>query len=140
MAYKNARHFFHSFRSCCHDPTVTSDDVVRIVNQNWIHLSWADMSTNEVEFRVEMKLGTGAFSEVLALPADSTTAEIQGLTPSSPYTFRVRAMNSGGFSTYSGEAAASTPADSSIFASPLELTGGFSLPDGWSSVYPGPPS
>ena len=83
-------------------------------------------------------IGTGPYSEVLVVEADSTRAEITGLTPLTGYTFRVRASNSGGFSAYSGEAPASTPANTELFLSGLEATGAFGLPAGWSEVYPAP--
>ena len=121
-------------------PNAPADLAATAVNSGWVHLAWSDLSINETEFRVERKLGTGAFSEILVLPPDATTADIQGLVPSSPYAFRIRSANSGGFSGYSREAAVTTPADSTIFGSPLEQTVGFGLPGGWSGVFPGPPS
>ncbi len=72
-----------------------------------VNLAWTDNATNETGYRVERKT-TGAFTQVLSLPANSTAASITGLTPSTNYTFRVRARNASGFSPYSNEAVAAT--------------------------------
>ncbi len=121
-------------------PAAPIDLAATPISHGWIRLDWADVATNETDYRVEMKVGTGPYSEVLTLEPDATRAEITGLTPLTGYTFRVRASNAGGFSAYSGEAPASTPANTELFLSGLEATGSFGLPGGWSEVYPGPPS
>lgn len=43
------------------------------------------------------------------VPANSTTAEVHGLTGGTPYTFTVRAANAGGYGPYSAASGAATP-------------------------------
>jgi hypothetical protein len=75
-----------------------------------IGLAWADNSSNEQSFRIEMKSGAGAFAEVASVSAGVTATAIGGLAASTSYTFRVRARNTGGDSSYSNQAAATTQA------------------------------
>ena len=72
-----------------------------------IQLTWVDASTNEDTFRIEMNSGFG-FSEVAVVGPNLTQTTVGGLSPSTNYSFRVRARNTGGDSTYSNTAAATT--------------------------------
>lgn len=92
-----------------------------VVSQTSIQLTWTDNATNETQYRVEVK-STGSFKEVTAPAANATTATITGLKAGTAYTFRVRARNDGGFSAYSNEAAATTPATPTVPAAPANLT------------------
>jgi hypothetical protein len=74
-----------------------------------IQLTWKDMSNNEDSFRVEQSIN-GAFQQVQTTAANATAARITGLTAGTSYTFRVRAANAAGFSTYSNTASAKTTA------------------------------
>ncbi|MFL6194003.1 MAG: fibronectin type III domain-containing protein [Thermoanaerobaculia bacterium] len=74
-----------------------------------IQLTWRDNSTNEASFRIERKVG-GAYQEILTVAANVTTVKVGGLAPSTAYSFRVRAANTGGFSSYSNVANATTKA------------------------------
>ncbi len=75
-----------------------------------VRLAWVDNSNNEDSFRIERRPGTtGAFREVLAVGANTTSAVITGLAPNSRYTFRVRARAGARYSGYSNQAAATTP-------------------------------
>jgi hypothetical protein len=86
-----------------------------------INLSWQDNSTNEDSFRVE-QLVNGAYQEVRSLAAGTTAVQITGLTAATPYSFRVRAANAGGYSAYSNTATATTPAVPTPPAAPTALT------------------
>ncbi|HET8773198.1 MAG TPA: NF038122 family metalloprotease [Thermoanaerobaculia bacterium] len=79
-----------------------------------IALAWTDNAANEIEYRVEMKTGAGAFLDLGALPASSTAVDVINRTPSTTYTFRVRARNASGNSGYSNEASATTPGTPSV--------------------------
>lgn len=85
-------------------------------------LGWTDNATDETGYRVELKT-TGAFSQVLSLPANTTAATVTGLAPATTYTFRVRARGSNNFSNYSNDAAAKTnnPAPPPVPAVPAKL-------------------
>ncbi len=75
-----------------------------------VHLMWTDNAGNETEFRVERKLGAGAFQEIATLGANVVMHTDGGLTAATNYTYRVRARNGSGFSSYSNESSASTHA------------------------------
>ncbi|HEX7185270.1 MAG TPA: fibronectin type III domain-containing protein [Thermoanaerobaculia bacterium] len=74
-----------------------------------IQLTWQDNSGNEDSFRVEQSIN-GIFQEIRSLPAGSTSTRVTGLTADTTYTFRVRAANTAGFSSYSNVASDTTPA------------------------------
>jgi hypothetical protein len=74
-----------------------------------INLSWQDNSSNETAFRVE-QLVNGAFQEIKVLAAGATSAQVTGLAASTSYSFRVRASNDAGSSSYSNTASTTTQA------------------------------
>ncbi len=73
-----------------------------------VRLNWTDTATGEIEYQIEVKPLGGSFTHVLTVPANSTTADVPGLTPATSYTFRVRSRNANGFSAYSNEATVAT--------------------------------
>ena len=77
------------------------------ISADTIQLTWTDNSINETSFRIE-KLVNGSYQEVYAVGANVTTAQIGGLNPGTSYSFRVRAANTAGYSSYSNAATAST--------------------------------
>ncbi|MFY9823681.1 MAG: fibronectin type III domain-containing protein [Thermoanaerobaculia bacterium] len=81
-----------------------------VVSPTEVRLTWTDESTDETEFRVELKPPDADFVEVGAVAADSTQALVQGLLPATAYSFRVRASRSGTFSEYSNVASLATDA------------------------------
>ena len=91
-------------------PAAPGSLAAQTASSSEIQLSWADTSNNEDSFRVERSTGGGAFQEVQNLPAGTTTVRITGLTASTAYSFRVRAVNGVGPSAYSNTAGATTSA------------------------------
>ncbi len=79
------------------------------VSASSVQLAWTDNATNEQNYRVEAKT-TGAFTQLLQVAANATSATVTGLAPSTVYTFRVRGKNASGFSAYSNLASATTQA------------------------------
>lgn len=63
---------------------------------DWATLAWADRSNDETCFRVRYRVGTGAWTEVPAVPAGSVGATVKGLKPLTHYIFQVGARNSAG--------------------------------------------
>ena len=61
-----------------------------------VSLSWADRSDDETGFEVQLRQGRNRWSTKSTLPANSTAADITGLTPSGRYDFRVRSFNASG--------------------------------------------
>ncbi len=75
-----------------------------------IHLTWTDKASTETEYRVEVTVLGGPYEDIGGVPADSTAADVDGLTPATGYSFRVRARNVSGYSGYSNPAVAATSA------------------------------
>ncbi len=100
-----------------------------------IYLSWTDNSSNESGFRIERKTGaSGTYSEIATVGADTTSYGDTGLQPATSYTYRVRAFNSVGDSSYSNEATATTappPPPGAILLSDDFEDG---VADGWTAV------
>jgi hypothetical protein len=83
-----------------------------------VFLSWKDNAAGESNVRIEQSVNGGAFQEVGVALANETGALIQGLTPQTAYTFRVRASAADRTSGYSNTAAASTLTSSGATACP----------------------
>ena len=71
-------------------------------------LTWTDNSDNEDAFEIERRLGAGPFDTVGAVSANVVLFEQNDLNPATPYTFRVRATNGDGASSYSNEVTVTT--------------------------------
>jgi fibronectin type 3 domain-containing protein len=84
-------------------PTAPSGLSATTASDKYINLSWTDNSSNEDGFFIERKLTSGGTWErlypVIPPNAESYSARV---APSTNYTFRVCAYNSGGDSSYSG--------------------------------------
>jgi hypothetical protein len=74
-----------------------------------INLTWQDNSTNEVGFVIERRTGNGPYDNQVTVFQNVTSYSSTNLTPGTTYTYRIRAMNNDGNSTYSNEATATTP-------------------------------
>lgn len=72
-----------------------------------INLTWSDNSNNEDGFKVERKT-TGSYIEIADLGSNVTSYNDTGLSASTQYTYRARAYNTAGNSSYSNEASATT--------------------------------
>jgi hypothetical protein len=82
-----------------------------------INLSWSDQSSDEFGFAIERCGGTavscaapGAFSQIIQTGAGVTSYADTTAQGSTTYSYRVRAVNFGGYSAYSNVAVATTPA------------------------------
>ena len=74
-----------------------------------IVLNWHDNADNEAGFAVERSLGnSGNWTVVNLLPANTTTFDDTTLQASTVYTYRVRAFNAIGSSSYAGPNSAET--------------------------------
>ncbi|HVF58958.1 MAG TPA: matrixin family metalloprotease [Thermoanaerobaculia bacterium] len=73
-----------------------------------IELTWRDVCANELDFRLELKVGK-KWREVLVVPAGATAARLTGLRPDTASTYRLRARNAAGFSPYSNAVTVRTP-------------------------------
>ena len=85
-------------------PFAPSNLTGTVVSATQINLSWTDNSTNETGFKIERKTETGVYVVVGITATDVATFSDTGLTPGTPYTFRVYSNNAVGNSlTYSNE-------------------------------------
>ena len=90
-------------------PVAPSGLAASAASFNQIDLSWTDNATNEAGFIIERKTGAGGVYAVIdSIGANTTLYSSTGLEGSTQYYFRVRAYNTGGNSTYSNEANATT--------------------------------
>ncbi len=72
-------------------------------------LTWTDNSDNETGFRVERKVGAGAWATLATLPANAITANDAGpFTVNQTIAYRVCAFNAWGDSAWSNEAVIQT--------------------------------
>lgn len=86
--------------------------VAKALSGNKVTMSWADGSSNESSFQVEMKYDYSWSNYWLAatVAANTTYFEISNLYADYTYRFRVRAIGSGGASAFSNEATATVVA------------------------------
>ncbi len=78
------------------------------MDTNRLRLSWQDNSSDEDEFRLEIRT-SGPFVEIpFSLPPDTREISLAGLVPGTNYSLRLRATNSFGESAHSNTATAST--------------------------------
>jgi RHS repeat-associated protein len=89
-------------------PAAPSALVATTVSSTQIDLSWTDNADNETGFIIEGGLAGQSFAEVGRVAAGITSYASTGLSPSSEYQFRVKAMNYAGYSAYSSTTTAIT--------------------------------
>lgn len=58
-----------------------------------ISLTWSDNASCEKGYKIEKKIGDGAFIEMSPLQPDSSSFTDTGLTPDTTYTYRIKAYN-----------------------------------------------
>jgi hypothetical protein len=91
-------------------PSAPTGLIASAISSNQINLSWNDVAT-ETGYRVERSPnGSNSWAEIAQLSANQTTYTDSQLSAQQTYFYRVRALNSGGFSAYSNVASAATPA------------------------------
>ncbi len=76
-----------------------------------VNLSWSDNSSNEDGFRIERKTTSTSYVEIATAAEQAQSYSDLSVSPSTGYTYRVRAYNSIANSGYSNEAGATTPCD-----------------------------
>ena len=86
-----------------------------------IDLAWTDNATNETGVEIERKTGDGGFQPFRSLGPNTTAYEDTSVSPGVAYTYRVRAVNGAGGSSYSNEAQATIPAGGRLKLRPLQL-------------------
>jgi hypothetical protein len=89
-------------------PNAPSNLVATAVSSTQINLAWTDNATNEQWFNLERKQGTGGYAAIASPFQDATSYPNTNLTSGTTYTYRIKAHNASGDSTYSNEASATT--------------------------------
>ncbi|HVS02917.1 MAG TPA: fibronectin type III domain-containing protein [Thermoanaerobaculia bacterium] len=102
-------------------PLAPSSLSATTLSSSEIRLTWSDRSSDESRFEVERSTG-GSFSRIATLGANVTKLDVTGLAASTQYTFRVRACNSVGCSSYSNQATATTSAAPTKPSAPTSLS------------------
>jgi hypothetical protein len=89
-------------------PNAPTNLTASFVSATQIFLTWDDNASGELDYSIEMSSPLRSFEPQAVAPAGTEKFTVVGLLRNTPYTFRVRARNSSGFSAYSNEASAST--------------------------------
>ncbi len=85
-------------------PVAPSQLEAGMIGLNQVELRWTDNGDNELGFMIERKEGpTGTYEQIYVTDRSFYT-DTHDFVPNSSYFYRVRAYNSGGYSTYSNEA------------------------------------
>jgi hypothetical protein len=94
------------------------------VSSSQINLTWIDSDTTEQGFKIERCLGAGCsdFTQIATVDANVIIFSNTGLTSSTTYSYRVRAYNASGDSSYSNTASAVTQGAPVLPAAPTNLT------------------
>jgi len=98
-----------------------------------VELSWHDNSNDETHFVIQYKVVSGPFQHFGTAVANTTMMMVDGLQPSTPYTFRVQAASDGGFSAWSNEASATTAASGA--GGEILYEDGFGSLDNWTPQF-----
>lgn len=109
-------------------PAAPSELTVAALNSSQMQLLWRDNSTDETQFNIERSTNGFLTTVPFSVSANVTNFIDVNLQPSTTYSYRVRASNSGGLSGYSNTNTATTAPPtppnppSSLSATPLATT------------------
>src|SRR5262249_39762795 len=78
------------------------------ISTTQINLAWQDNSTGEEGFRIERSINGGSFTQIATVGAGVTSFPNTGLTPSTNFSYRVRAFIGANNSAFSNTANART--------------------------------
>jgi hypothetical protein len=93
-----------------YNPSSEASATFTIVSAPKLTVTWQDNSTNEDNFEVERKIGTGgAYSQIAVVAANTASYVDVNVTSAFTYCYRVRAANSSEVSGYSNEGCATVP-------------------------------
>ena len=91
-------------------PAAPTNLAATTVSASQIDLSWTDNASDETAFRIERCAGAscGTFTEIALVGSNVVSYQNAGLAGSTSYSYRVRASNAAGTSSYSNVATAIT--------------------------------
>ncbi|HYV32192.1 MAG TPA: hypothetical protein VEO53_13945, partial [Candidatus Binatia bacterium] len=76
---------------------------------NSVNLTWTDNSRNETGFEIERSMDKSQWKLLAAVGADTTTYSDGSVAKNKSYSYRIRAVNAIGKSSYSNTASVKTP-------------------------------
>ena len=105
-------------------PPAAPTNLTAAMDGTYVVLNWQDNSTNEIQFYVERCQGAGctSFAGVGASDANLATWTDYSAAAGQSYSYRVRAWNVDGYSSFTNIAAIVTPGGSLLPAAPSNLT------------------
>lgn len=77
-------------------PTAPGNLTRTLTGPTSVRLSWVDRSDDETGFEVQLRQAGSGWRTHSTVPANTTTADVTGLTPGGRYDFRVRSFNDAG--------------------------------------------
>ena len=89
-------------------PAAPGNLTVVSANGNSVSLSWKDNSSNESGFEIQRLNSSGTLEKSVSIGANSTSYTDNGLQSSTTYSYRVRAINTAGNSSFSNTVSAVT--------------------------------
>ena len=102
-------------------PAAPSEQRALALSSSQVKLTWRDISTNEIGFRIERQSpygsnpdgypgGSGSsWTEIAVVGANATVFTETGRAPGTAYQYRVRAYNTSGYLAYSKTVYVTTP-------------------------------
>ncbi len=104
-------------------PDAPADLTAAAASSSRIDLTWVDNAGNETGFKIERCTGVDCteFTQITSVGANVASYSNTGLTASTSYSFRVRAYNTVGDSSYSNTANATTQAAPTVPNAPTNL-------------------
>ncbi len=91
------------------EPLAPSDLAGTAASATQVDLTWTDNSAGETGYEVQRKTGSGSFTTLANLAANSTSHADTTATEATAHTYRVRAFKSGTNSGFSNEVSVTTP-------------------------------
>ena len=92
------------------------------VTSTAVPLTWNENATDETGYQVERATGTGGFALLASLAANAAGYTDSTVVASTPYSYRVRAVNGAGNSAYSNTVTVTTPGVAPAAPSELSAT------------------
>jgi probable HAF family extracellular repeat protein len=79
------------------------------VSATQVNVTWEDRSSNETQFVLLRKIGSGLYQRIAVLSANTTSYVDATVSPGVTYTYITRAVNEAGVSAWSNEPSVTTP-------------------------------
>lgn len=98
-------------------PAAPSVLTATVASERHIDLAWTDNATGETGFKVERKIGSGAYIQIATAAANAVSYADTTTHHNQSYTYKVRAYDVNGNSTYATSSAAATSTSATVTVS-----------------------